>query len=177
MLALIDARRIGVGHPEFRRLLGGELESFVTELESTSPSGPHSWYEATVSLVRDDVGDPRFAISMVKDVTERKRVDDQLRYEATHDALSGLPNRAFFQERLRTTFFSDAGFGVGVGAVLFVDLDEFKFVNGQSRPRHGRSRPRRRGRTFARDDTSGRLYRALRRRRVRRALTGPRVEG
>ena len=129
MLTLIDARRIGVGHPEFRRLLGGELESFVTELESTSPSGPRSWYEATVSLVRDDVGDPRFAISMVKDVTERKRVDDQLRYEATHDALSGLPNRSLFQERLRTTFFSDAGFGPGIGAVLFVDLDEFKFVN------------------------------------------------
>ena len=129
MLTSIDARRIGAGHPEFRRLLGGEIESFVTELESTPPAGTRSWFEATVSLVRDDVGSPRFAISMVKDVTERKRVDDQLRYEASHDALSGLPNRSFFQEKLRTTFFSEAGFGPGVGAVLFVDLDEFKFVN------------------------------------------------
>jgi diguanylate cyclase (GGDEF)-like protein len=129
MLTSIDPRRIGIGHPEFRRLLAGEIESFVTELESTSPAGPASWFEATVSLVRDDVGDPRFAISMLKDITERKRIDDQLRHDATHDALSGLPNRFYFQEKLRQTYFSEAGFGPGVGAVLFVDLDEFKFVN------------------------------------------------
>jgi diguanylate cyclase (GGDEF)-like protein len=130
MLTSIDARRIGVGHPEFRRLIAGEVESFVTELESTPVAGdPPSWFEATVSLVRDDAGEPRFAISMVKDVTERKRIDDQLRYDASHDPLTGLPNRTFFQERLRSTYFSDGGSGRGVGAVLFVDLDEFKFVN------------------------------------------------
>ena len=130
MLTSIDARRIGVGHPEFRRLLSGDIESFVTEIESRPTiEDASSWFEATVSLVRDDIGDPRFAISMVKDVTERKRIDDQLRYDASHDPLSGLPNRAFFQERLRSIYFSDNGFGRGVGAVLFVDLDEFKFVN------------------------------------------------
>jgi diguanylate cyclase (GGDEF)-like protein len=130
MLTSIDARRIGVGHPEFQRLIAGEVESFVTELESTPVAGdPPSWFEATVSLVRDDVGEPRFAISMVKDVTERKRIDDQLRYDASHDPLTGLPNRTFFQERLRAMYFSEAGPGRGVGAVLFVDLDEFKFVN------------------------------------------------
>ncbi len=129
MLTSIDPRRIGIGHPEFRRLLAGEIESFVTELESVSATGPGSWFEATVSLVRDDVGDPRFAISMLKDITERKRIDDQLRYDATHDALSGLPNRSYFQEKLRQMYFSEGGFGPGVGAVLFVDLDEFKFVN------------------------------------------------
>ncbi len=129
MLVSFDSRRIGAGHPDFRRLISGELESFVTEIESMHPSGPPAWYEATVSLVRDDANDPRFAISMVKDITERKRSDDKLRYEATHDSLSGLPNRSFFQERLRSMYFSEAGFGPGVGAVLFVDLDEFKFVN------------------------------------------------
>jgi diguanylate cyclase (GGDEF)-like protein len=130
MLTSIDARRIGAGHPEFRRLIAGEIESFATELESTQTVGePSSWFEATVSLVRDDAGDPRFAISMLKDITERKRIDDQLRYDASHDPLSGLPNRAFFKERLRATYFADGGFDRGVGAVLFVDLDEFKFDN------------------------------------------------
>ena len=47
------------------------------------------WLEATHSLVRDDSSTPLFAIAMLKDVTERKRIDDRLRYEATHDSAFG----------------------------------------------------------------------------------------
>ncbi len=123
----VSPEKIGAAHPDFERLLQGEIESFATELESPQ-AGSVKWLEATHSLVRDDAGTPLFAIAMLKDVTERKRIDDRLRYEATHDSLSGLPNRAFFFERVRLTLFSDHP-PKGQHAVLFVDLDEFKFVN------------------------------------------------
>ncbi len=127
MLEAVDGGQIGAGEPEFARLLAGEIESFTTELGSADDDGSHAW-EATLSLVRDDDGAARFAIAMIKDITERKRIDDRLRYDATHDALSGLPNRSYFVDRLRSSFFSGCR-PEGVAAVLFVDLDEFKFVN------------------------------------------------
>jgi len=126
MLETVDGKKIGADHPSFASLLAGEIESFTTELESGSENG-HAW-EVTLSLVRDDDGAARFAISMLKDITERKRIDDRLRHDASHDSLSGLPNRAYFCERLREAFFGDRP-PEGIPAVLFVDLDEFKFVN------------------------------------------------
>ncbi|HMD02649.1 MAG TPA: EAL domain-containing protein, partial [Candidatus Baltobacteraceae bacterium] len=127
MLDPVDSHRIGAGHADFVRLLNGEIESFATELEA-SGTGTAQWLEATHSLVREGDGTPLFAIAMLKDITERKRIDDRLRYEATHDSLSGLPNRAYFFDRVRQALFSERT-GRGQHAVLFVDLDEFKFVN------------------------------------------------
>jgi len=53
----------------------------------------------------------------------------RLRHEATHDALTGLPNRTFFQERLAATLEHARARADRVYAVLFVDLDEFKAIN------------------------------------------------
>ncbi len=127
MLEVVDGRQIGAGHPSFEHLFAGEIETFTTELESANGDEQHAW-EVTLSLVRDDDGAARFAISMLKDITERKRIDDRLRHDASHDALSGLPNRSFFCERLKDAVFGERE-PEGIPAVLFVDLDEFKFVN------------------------------------------------
>jgi diguanylate cyclase (GGDEF)-like protein/PAS domain S-box-containing protein len=128
LLGSVDAGRLGATHPDFARLLAGEIESFGIETQFPSASGEMLWFESTLSLVRDDARAPLFAIAMLKDVTERRRIEDRLRFDATHDPLSGLPNRAYFTERVRSTVLSDAR-PRGMQAVLFVDLDEFKFVN------------------------------------------------
>ncbi|GAC1660072.1 MAG: hypothetical protein NVS4B13_07340 [Candidatus Elarobacter sp.] len=64
---------------------------------------------------------------------ERRRLLEanqaRLRHEATHDALTGLPNRTFFQERLAATLEHARSHPDRVYAVLFVDLDEFKSIN------------------------------------------------
>ena len=64
---------------------------------------------------------------------ERRRLLEanqaRLRHEATHDALTGLPNRTFFQERLAATLEHARANPDSVYAVLFVDLDEFKAIN------------------------------------------------
>jgi transcriptional regulator with GAF, ATPase, and Fis domain len=64
---------------------------------------------------------------------ERRRLLEanqaRLRHEATHDALTGLPNRAYFQERLAATLETARGRPDRTYAALFVDLDEFKSIN------------------------------------------------
>ncbi|HET8641144.1 MAG TPA: diguanylate cyclase, partial [Pseudonocardiaceae bacterium] len=81
----------------------------------------------TVSLIRDDTGAPRFHVAMVEDVTERHELQSRLRHQATHDSLTGLPNRALFLERLAAMFESAApGARIGLCAL---DLDGFKVIN------------------------------------------------
>jgi diguanylate cyclase (GGDEF)-like protein/PAS domain S-box-containing protein len=64
-----------------------------------------------------------------EEATERRRVQEQLVHDARHDALTGLPNRHFFLERLGEALLRfHAGEG-GQFAVLFLDLDRFKVVN------------------------------------------------
>jgi diguanylate cyclase (GGDEF)-like protein len=123
MMDPIDAEIVGARGTDFVRLFEGVIDSFTTEVYR---GGSDTWFEASVSLVRDDDHTPRFAISMVKDVTERKKLADRFRHEALHDALSGLPNRSCFSDYLESNL---AVSPPGVRAVLFIDIDEFKLVN------------------------------------------------
>jgi diguanylate cyclase (GGDEF)-like protein len=63
-----------------------------------------------------------------RDITERKQFEDQLRHQALHDPLTGVPNRALFCDRLDQALAGQARRGGCVG-VLFLDLDDFKSVN------------------------------------------------
>jgi diguanylate cyclase (GGDEF)-like protein/PAS domain S-box-containing protein len=64
----------------------------------------------------------------MRDVSERLALLEQLRYQAFHDSLTGLPNRALFEDRLRRGLVRLRRSG-GFAAVMFVDLDDFKTVN------------------------------------------------
>ena len=64
----------------------------------------------------------------IRDVGERTNLEDQLRHQAFHDPLTGLPNRSLFEDRVRHSVARTRRHGRGM-AVLFVDLDDFKTVN------------------------------------------------
>ena len=76
----------------------------------------------------DDDGTPRGAIGVCLDITERKRVEEQVRSLAYRDSLTGLPNRLLFNDRLSMAVASAHRHRRGV-AVLFLDLDRFKVIN------------------------------------------------
>jgi diguanylate cyclase (GGDEF)-like protein/PAS domain S-box-containing protein len=64
----------------------------------------------------------------LRDVTEQRQLEDELKHRAFHDALTGLPNRLLFQDRTAHALARAQRDGMTAG-VLFVDLDDFKVVN------------------------------------------------
>jgi diguanylate cyclase (GGDEF)-like protein/PAS domain S-box-containing protein len=77
--------------------------------------------------VADRLGDPDVGgvVLAVRDVSDRRRLERQLRHSAQRDPLTGLPNRASFEDRLRDVLAEDAP----RAAVLLLDLDDFETVN------------------------------------------------
>ena len=81
-----------------------------------------------VALGVCEVAGARCAVVFMRDVTEARRMAEALRHQATHDALTGLVNRAQLHELLRLSVLQ-AQRGGRRGAVLLVDLDDFKGIN------------------------------------------------
>ncbi len=67
-------------------------------------------------------------LEIAVDITERKRMDEQIRHVASHDPLTGLPNRPLFMDRA-TVALARARRMATLAAILFIDLDGFKEVN------------------------------------------------
>ena len=74
--------------------------------------------------------DPTVAglVLTLRDVTEQRQLEEQLKHQAFHDALTGLPNRLLVQDRISQQLAA-ARRGGRIAGVLFVDLDDFKIVN------------------------------------------------
>ncbi|MGH3999818.1 MAG: diguanylate cyclase domain-containing protein, partial [Pseudonocardiaceae bacterium] len=110
-----------------RGLIRGERDQIRMEKRLYRCDGAEIWTDLTVSLVRDETGAPAYQVVLMNDVSERRRLQATLEYQAYHDPLTGLANRAMFTERLGRVFAEPAG--QRRVALCFLDLDEFKMVN------------------------------------------------
>lgn len=126
--SLIGAASVEAFEVDLDRLCRGEISEFKVEESLVHSSGREIPAVIGVSLVRDDSGEPYYLIAQVEDMTEQKRRESELAKAATHDALTGLANRALFVERLGQAIARGTRHGLGV-AVLFCDLDKLKAVN------------------------------------------------
>jgi diguanylate cyclase (GGDEF)-like protein/PAS domain S-box-containing protein len=122
-------RELGVSAPEW--LLPDDHARLVREAATTG-AGVRGQEARVGGRVFAWAYHPQPALGTVhlfgEEVTERKRVEDRLLHDALHDALTGLPNRHMFMERLGECLFR-FNQGAGQCAVLFLDLDRFKVVN------------------------------------------------
>ena len=80
-------------------------------------------------VARDGHGEVIRFVGAILDITERKRGEEQLRYNSLHDSLTGLPNRALLLNRLEHCLHLNERHKKPNFAVLFLDLDNFKLVN------------------------------------------------
>jgi diguanylate cyclase (GGDEF)-like protein/PAS domain S-box-containing protein len=77
--------------------------------------------------IHDSAGEVRYILNVVDDVTERRLANEKIAHLAHYDALTDLPNRVLFRERIEDEF-RRAG-GGGQFALLYIDIDEFKGIN------------------------------------------------
>jgi diguanylate cyclase (GGDEF)-like protein/PAS domain S-box-containing protein len=142
--ALLAAGYQAVVHPEDRdadleqlqRLLAGEAAGYQQQQRCRRVDGEaisvlcNTWLATSPRgepLHLDADGRPRYVVRQLVDLREGRRPEDQLAWRATHDALTGLPNRSLFMDRLEMTL-ARLGREPTVAAVLVLDLDRFKEV-------------------------------------------------
>jgi diguanylate cyclase (GGDEF)-like protein/PAS domain S-box-containing protein len=117
-----------------------DLSTLLAEAQSGQGSGSgyvdrrivrHDGVSVQVQVRISDLRqDPTVAglVLTIRDVTEQRQLEEKLKHQAFHDALTGLPNRLLFQDRISRQVAAARRDGATVG-VLFVDLDDFKVVN------------------------------------------------
>lgn len=114
--------------PLIRRALAGETVSSPDVPVDIPTTGRRGWVSCVFRPHLDEAGKIAGAIGFIRDVTERKRAEQQIEYQAYHDALTGLANRRLFQEHLSLAL-ALAQRRTSIVAVFFLDLDHFKVIN------------------------------------------------
>ncbi|BCY13154.1 bifunctional diguanylate cyclase/phosphodiesterase [Actinoplanes sp. L3-i22] len=108
----------------YAEMIRGERDHVRLEKAYYRKDGTAVWTDMTSSLIRDEHGAPELTMVMVQDITGRRRLEASLQHQATHDPLTGLPNRTMISAHL-DMIFANAG-RVGL---CYLDLDGFKRVN------------------------------------------------
>lgn len=103
-------------------LVTGHASELIRRDGSTTPIGERA------ARLRNHDGEVVGLVLVMRDVTLERRLSDQLRHQATHDALTGLANRSCFEHQLEVTLQHCQTTGATYAAA-FIDLDQFKIVN------------------------------------------------
>ena len=111
-------------------------DALALQSDSTVFFDDHRWETASHGsrihtskrlAIRDKAGEPRYILNVVEDVTERREAEEKIAHLAHYDALTDLPNRVLFRERIERELKKTA---TGEQfALLYIDIDEFKGIN------------------------------------------------
>ncbi|MDP1790248.1 MAG: PAS domain-containing protein, partial [Methylibium sp.] len=109
-------------------LAQGKIVGLASHTVLISRNGDEFGIEDSAAPIRNPSGEVLGVVLVFHDVTEQRRLSGEMSYRATHDALTGLVNRAEFETRLRRTL-DKAHEDRSEHALLYIDLDQFKLVN------------------------------------------------
>ena len=111
------------------KMTAREIGSFTVEKRYISKNGEIIWVRINSTMKWDKDGNPVYHISTIENISDRKKAEERVAFLATHDELTRLPSRAFFNEILDRAIRSVRRRGIRHLAVLFIDLDRFKIIN------------------------------------------------
>ena len=98
----------------------------VKEESITAISGEVLWVQTSKIPITMD--DSEMVLAVSTDITERKQHEDEIKHQANHDALTGLPNRRMFNDDL-TRLLQQSKSNKHQNTIMFIDLDRFKYIN------------------------------------------------
>src|SRR5205807_827629 len=138
---LLTTDFLAVTHPDdlptalsnIGQLLRGKVQASQMEKRYVHKSGHEVWVHWSVSAVRDQYSKSVHLIFQIQYITDRKLAEQQLHHDAFHDALTGLPNRALFMDRLKLAIARSRRNTNSTFAVLYLDLDRFKIITDSLR--------------------------------------------
>jgi diguanylate cyclase (GGDEF)-like protein/PAS domain S-box-containing protein len=111
----------------WKTILAGQ--TWRGEVINKRRDGSHYHEELTIAPVLDPSGELRHFVGIKQDISERKRLEAELRLQASTDALTGLANRRHFLALLEQEMARQKRFGEPASALLMFDLDHFKQIN------------------------------------------------
>jgi diguanylate cyclase (GGDEF)-like protein/PAS domain S-box-containing protein len=127
---------LAVTHPDDRldtgrqlqRLRDGEVTSLVIEKRYVTKRGGTTWAKTSIAMVPGQDEGPAYFIALFEDISEREGTSSLLAHQTSHDALTGLPNRARLWESMEAAVAAARSCG-GTLALLWIDVDRFKDIN------------------------------------------------
>jgi len=108
--------------------LNSDQPLLVTESQIMTADGKSKLVQTKRLRLTDANGDVKYLLGISEDITEQRKVQERLIYLATHDGLTGLPNRHLLMTSLNASLERAASEGAGL-SVLYIDLDGFKEIN------------------------------------------------
>jgi len=106
----------------------GDWRPVHTEVIHYKKSGEEIWLELDIVPISDEVGLNTYWVAVMRDITQRKQTEMKIQQLAFYDSMTGLPNRQLLIDRLKQRLTSSLR-SHHSGAVLFIDLDNFKSLN------------------------------------------------
>lgn len=113
---------------ERTRLLDGTLDRLRLVRSIRRADDAEIWIDAVLTPLREADGSAHRLVAVISDVTDQLQLQQRLEHQASHDPLTGLPNRSLFFARLGAAIAEDGVEGARPG-VCYIDLDGFKVVN------------------------------------------------
>lgn len=134
---LLEKTVSDISHPDDRdvtadlvdQLQRKEIDQFEVEKRYVRRDGQLVWVRINSVMRWGKQGEPLHHVSVVEDISARKTAEEKVEHLATHDDLTGIPNRVLFNELLSHSLHSRERDRNGQCAVLFLDLDRFKIIN------------------------------------------------
>jgi diguanylate cyclase (GGDEF)-like protein/PAS domain S-box-containing protein len=103
-------------------------ENISLDYKMLNDHGEWIWVHTIGSPILDEEGDVQRIVFEARDITERRKYEEKLKYIAHHDHLTGLPNRAMFSKRLKEEL-ENARQSKSILSIMLLDLDKFKQIN------------------------------------------------